>query len=78
VLRCLYAWGRFFEEDRHSWRERQAIAERRRRAFGGATPAFLRGFAWPARVVIALGEIRIAYLALVFGFLIGVGFRAVI
>jgi hypothetical protein len=33
----------------------------------------LATFTWPERVVIVIGEIAVAYLALVFGMLVGAG-----
>jgi hypothetical protein len=62
-----------FEEDRYSWRERNEIVMRRQRTLWGRYWGWVGKHQWPARVVLVIATVTIAYLALVLGYLIGVG-----
>jgi hypothetical protein len=67
-----------FEPDRYSWRERQAIAARRQRSFWWRNVDFIRSQPPAAQAVIVIGEVAIICLALILGFLVGVGLAALI
>jgi hypothetical protein len=62
-----------FEEDRYSWRERNEIVMRRQRTLWGTYWGWIGRHQWPARVVLILATVSIVYLAIVLGYLIGVG-----
>lgn len=62
-----------FEEDRYSWRERNEIVMRRSRTHWGRYWFWVGKHQWPARIVLVLATVTIVYVAIVVGYLIGVG-----
>jgi hypothetical protein len=62
-----------FVEDEYSWSQRNEIVMRRQRTLWGKYWGFVGKHRWPARVVLVLATVTVVYLALVLGYLVGVG-----